>query len=32
MPRTQGKPIEWSPPSISGSAPEEKTCATPRLI
>ena len=24
MPRTQGKPIEWSPPSISGSAPDEK--------
>ena len=23
MPRTQGKPIEWSPPSISGSAPDE---------
>ena len=30
MPRTQGKPIEWSPPSIIGSAPDEKTCATPR--
>ena len=27
MPRTQGKPIEWSPPSISGSAPDEATCA-----
>ena len=23
MPRTQGKPIEWSPPSIIGSAPDE---------
>ena len=30
MPRTQGKPIEWSPPSISGRAPLEATCATPR--
>ena len=30
MPRTQGKPIEWSPPSMIGSAPDEKTCATPR--
>ena len=32
MPRTQGKPIEWSPPSISGRAPLEATWATPRLI
>ena len=32
MPRTQGKPIEWSPPSISGRAPLEATCATPRVI
>ena len=32
MPRTQGKPIEWSPPTMIGSEPEEKTWATPRLI
>ena len=32
MPRTQGNPIEWSPPSISGTAPEEAICATPRVI
>jgi hypothetical protein len=32
MLRTQGKPIEWSPPSIKGNAPDENTCATPREI
>ena len=32
MPRTVAKPIEWSPPMITGSAPEEKTWLTPRVI
>ena len=32
MPRTQGKPIEWSPPRMIGRAPLEKTWATARLI
>ncbi len=32
MPRTQGKPMEWSPPMMIGMEPDEKTCATARLI
>ena len=32
MPRTVGKPIEWSPPRITGNAPEENTCATARDV
>ena len=32
MPRTQGKPIEWSPPIMIGSAPDEATWETARLI
>ncbi len=32
MPRTQGKPIEWSPPTMIGVEPEEKTWETARLI
>jgi hypothetical protein len=32
MPRRQGKPIEWSPPIMIGSDPDEKTWLTARLI
>jgi len=32
MPRTHGKPIEWSPPIMIGSAPDEKMWLTARLI
>ena len=32
MPRRQGKPIEWSPPIMIGSEPEEKTWETAREI
>ena len=28
MPRTVGKPIEWSPPRMSGNEPLAATCAT----
>ena len=28
MPRTQGKPMEWSPPMMNGIEPDAATCAT----
>ena len=32
MPRTQGKPMEWSPPMMIGIEPDENTWLTARLI